>query len=500
LEAIGVTDYSWTKRLGLILGPALFGAVLLAQPFDAPSGRNEVLGSFAWMLVWWITETVPLAVTALLPIVLFTLTGVMTLDEAVVPYSNKIVFLFLGGFLLALALEEHNVHKRIALRIISATGVSPARLILGFMLATAFLSMWISNTATAVMMLPMALSVLKMMQAQPLPEPSTVTANRIENQRRQFSTALVLSIGYSASIGGMATIIGTPPNLVMCGHLNKIGIEVSFLQWMIWAVPIVIVLLAFAYWMLVYWLFPIREMKIDNAAEVIATERSRLGQRTTAQSRVLLVFFVAAAFWSFRGLIVNYLPMFKLTLTDEIVGLIAGISLFVIPAGRIGRGSSRIATSHALLNWEATSRLPWGILLLFGGGLCLADAFQKSGALSAVVNSFATMGQGQVLLTLILLTLIAIYATEVMSNVALVNVLVPIVVAVAAGMGVAPIEFAFPVTMASSCAFMLPMATPPNAIVFSSGHITIRQMAIAGFWLNLISLVVIILFTEMLLG
>jgi sodium-dependent dicarboxylate transporter 2/3/5 len=270
---------------------------------------------------------------------------------------------------------------------------------------------------------------------------------------------------------------------------------------MSWAVPIVVVLLALTYCLLVFVLFPIRGMQIGHAADVITAERKKLGRRTSAQTRVLLVFSAAALMWSFRELIVQFFPELKPSLTDEIIALLAGISLFVIPAGPTGRDSQhRLARGQAILNWEATARLPWGILLLFGGGLCLADAFQKSGALSTVVNQFATMGQGHVFFTLGLLTLIALFATEVMSNVALVNVLVPIVIAVATGMGVAPIEFAFPVTLAASCAFMLPMATPPNAIVFSSGQITIRQMALAGFWLNLLSLAVIVLLSRILVG
>lgn len=500
LDVVGLETDSLTKWIGLLLGPALFIIVLCTQPFDLPEKGNDVVAAFLWMLVWWITESVPLSVTALLPIVLFTLTGVMTLDEAVVPYSDKVVYLFFGGFIVALGLEEHNLHKRIALAIISLTGVSPKRLILGFMLATAFLSMWISNTATAVMMLPMALSVLNLLQLQSGSQPAgnklreNDLAQTNELQRR-FSLILVLMIAYAANIGGTATIIGTPPNLVMRAYLANLKIEISFFQWLIWALPIAVALLAIAYVLLVYILYPIRDLKIDRAEEVIEAERIRLGKRTTAQTRMLIVFGTTALLWMSRDLFISLIPFLEKKLTDEIIALVAAISLFVIPSGEIKSGRRQ-----ALLTWEATCRLPWGILLLFGGGLCLAKAFERTGVLSTLVDSLAKMGQGQTFLTLVILTAIAIFATEVLSNVALVTLLIPLIISIATGMGIAPIELAFPATIAASCAFMLPMATPPNAIVFSSGYITVRQMAWAGFWMNVLALAVIVFLSRVLLG
>lgn len=496
MEVIGTKHSELAKKIGLFLGPVLFALLLYSKPFALPPGGNEVLAAFAWMLVWWISEAVPLAVTALLPMVLFSLTGVMKLEEAVVPYSNKIVYLFFGGFILALGLEEHNLHKRIALRIIDMTGVSPERLILGFILATAALSMWISNTATAVMMLPMALSVLNLLYhsaespPQNLDGPKKPVSAQQLNARKRFSAALILSIAYGANIGGMATVIGTPPNLVMRGYFSsQLGIEISFFRWMFWAFPITVVLLAVVYVLFTRFIFPVRDVEITNAEAVFAAERKSLGRQTPAQTRMLIVFTMTAMCWMFRDVILWFFP--ALPLTDEIIALVGAISLFVIPADW---GQNR-----ALLNWEATTRLPWGILLLFGGGLCLAEAFQRTGVLAALVDSFAKIGQGHVFLTLILLTAIALYVTEVMSNVALVNVLVPIIATLAISMGVAPIEFAFPATLASSCAFMLPMATPPNAIVFSSGFVSVRQMAWAGFWLNLLSLVTILGLSRILL-
>jgi sodium-dependent dicarboxylate transporter 2/3/5 len=472
------------RRVGLFLGPILFAVLLFLNPFGLPAGKQEVLAVFCWMLAWWVTEAVPLAVTALLPMLLFPLTGVMTLDEAVVPYSNKVIYLFFGGFILALGLEEHNLHKRIALKIIGLTGVSPNRLILGFMLATAALSMWISNTATAVMMLPMAISVLNLLMRD------TETSSIDPKALKRFSAALVLSIAYGANIGGMATVIGTPPNLAMRSIFSRqLGIEISFFQWMIWALPITLVLLLTVYLLFLLFVSSMNEFNVDDTKKIFDEERKILGSRTTAQTRMLLVFLITACCWMGRDLIVRLFP--GLPLTDEAIALIAAISLFVIPADW--------QQNRSLLNWEATRRLPWGMLLLFGGGLCLADGFQRTGVLASLVDSFLHLGQGHVLLTVFLLTAIALYATEVMSNVALVNVLIPIIAAIAVKMEIAPIEFAFPATLASSCAFMLPIATPPNAIVFSSGQITVRQMVWIGFWLNLVSLAIIVSMSRWLL-
>lgn len=481
LEAVGVSQANRVKQVGLWLGPIVFALLIWWKPFPLAPGANEVLAVAFWMLCWWITEAVPLPVTALLPIVLFSLTGVMRLDEALQPYSNKIIYLFFGGFMLALGLEEHGLHKRIALGIIRVAGVRPHQLVLGFLISTAVLSMWISNTATAVMMLPMALSLLNLLYRE-----QTDLANLSPEQRR-FTIALILSIAYGANIGGMATIIGTPPNLVMRAYFAEaLQIDISFFKWMLWAVPIVIVLTMVVYWLLVYWLYPCRNLKIENAAQVFADERERLGPMTTAHWRMLGLFFVTALMWMFREVLQPLVP--GIPLSDEIIAVSAAIALFVIPRG-LPRG-------EALLNWDATRRLPWGILLLFGGGLCLAKALESVGIIDALSLQVKQIGGGQIVFTLILLTALALYLTEVMSNVALIAVLVPVICAIAIGFEVHPLYFAFPATLASSCAFMLPMATPPNAIVFSTGRLTVWNMVTAGFWLNLVSLVIILLLSQ----
>jgi solute carrier family 13 (sodium-dependent dicarboxylate transporter), member 2/3/5 len=471
------------RRWGVFLGPLLFLAMLYWRPLPLGPGGNEVFAVTLWMVMWWITEAVPLAVTALLPIVLFTLTGVMKLEEALVPYSDKIIYLFFGGFMLALGLEEHGLHKRIALTILRLAGSSPRQLVFGFLTSTAMISMWISNTATAVMMLPMAMSLLDLLQRDE-------TGDEPNAANSAFATALMLAIAYGANIGGMATIIGTPPNLVMRGFFaDQLGIEISFFKWICWALPISLLLILTVYFVLVRWLYPCSSEPHAKAEELFQRERELMGPMTGAHWRMLTVFALTAALWMFRGLIKEFFP--QLPLTDETIAVAAAIALFVIP-GEAGSGG-------ALLQWEATRKLPWGILLLFGGGLCLAQALEKTGLIDLLSGRVESFGQGEFWLTLILLTAAAIYLTELMSNVALVAVLVPVVIGIAQGMEVDPLLLAFPVTLASSCAFMLPMATPPNAIVFSSGKVTVMQMAKAGFWLNFIALVVIVLLSQGLL-
>ena len=487
------------KKIGLILGPALFLVILLLQPLKVDTsgvesamkpGSNEVLGTAAWIITWWVFEAVPLAVTAMLPIVLFTLLGVMKLENVLVSYADKVIYLFFGGFVLALGLEAHDLHKRIALLIIRAVGLSAPRLLLGFLLSTAFISMWISNTATAVMMLPMAMSCLALLY-------QGASREEVESKsHRNFAAALMLTIAYGSNIGGMATVIGTPPNLFMRGYFaDKLDINISFFYWMLWATPITILLLIATYVLLAYILFPCSQLSLARAEQVFQVEREKIGPMKPVHWRMLAVFFITTNLWIFRSLLQPYLPILPLTgepipLSDETIAITATISLFLIPGAAKGK---------ALLDWDATRRLPWGILLLFGGGIALAKALEQTGllqSLSQVVQ--ATAGEHPLLL-IILLTILCLYLTEVMSNIALVQVMVPIIVAIAVGMKVDPILFAFPATMAASCAFMMPMSTPPNGIVFGSGKIAVWDMIKAGFWLNLVSLVVILVISQILI-
>ncbi|HMO12960.1 MAG TPA: DASS family sodium-coupled anion symporter [Pirellulaceae bacterium] len=467
------------KTIGLLIGPSLFVLIARLEPFPLSPEANRVLGVAVWMLSWWILESVPLAVTALLPMLLFPLLGVMSAEDAAKGYANPIVYLFFGGFMLALGLEEHGLHKRIALMIIRFTGFSPARLILGFMLSTALLSMWISNTATAIMMLPMAISVLNLMSDN---------GRRPLNQ--QFSIALILSIAYAANIGGMATLIGSPPNLVMAAQLREfMDIEVSFMAWLIVALPVSAVTLIAIYFLLVAVLYPCRRTIIQNVERIFADEEKKLGKMGFAERSMLFVFLTTASLWVLRGWLEWLFP--NIAISDTTIALAAAVSLFIVPA--------RIKNYQPLLEWKATTRLPWGILLLFGGGLSLAGALGQVGVIDALGDLVAQRGDGRFWLTLVLLTAVALYLTEVMSNVALVSVFVPVLCGIAIKMEMHPLYFTFPATLASSCAFMLPMATPPNAIVFSTGKLTIKNMVNAGFWCNLLALIVVLLLTQLLL-
>jgi solute carrier family 13 (sodium-dependent dicarboxylate transporter), member 2/3/5 len=474
------------KRLGLALGPLLFLMAIWLQPLHLKPGCNEVLGTAAWMIIWWVFECVPLAVTALLPIVLLSVTGVMKLEAVLVSYSEKNIYLFLGGFILALGLEAHGLHKRIALAIIRAVGLSPIRLLLGFLLATASLSMWISNTATAVMMLPMAMSCLSLLYQSD----NEAGASELGKADKNFAAALMLVIAYGASIGGMATIIGTPPNLFTRGFLaDVLKIEVTFFQWAAIAVPIVVALLLSTHIILAYFLFPCASLSLSRAEQVFERERRDLGAMKPVHYRMLTVFVITALLWMTSSFVRQYLPTLALTgqrlpLTDEVIAIVAAISLFLIPGDQPGK---------ALLDWEATRRLPWGILLLFGGGIALAKSLEQTGLLEALSSLIHQTAGDRPFLLLVLLTALCLYLTEVMSNIALVQVMIPLICAIATSMGQPPIYYALPATLAASCAFMLPMATPPNGIVFGSGKLTVWDMIKAGFWLNLISLSIILL-------
>ncbi len=480
MDVEGLIQSLTPKRIGMALGPTLFLLLAIWQP--APLGRdaNWVLAVGAWMITWWISEAVPLAVTALLPMLMFPLLGVRSSEQAAAPYGSPVVYLFFGGFMLALGLEEHLLHKRIALRIIRWTGFSPRRLVLGFMLSTAMLSMWISNTATAIMMLPMAVSVLNLLRAQ-----------QTQGLDRNFATAMVLAIAYGANIGGMATLIGSPPNIAMAGILQReTGVDVSFVSWLQIALPVVLVLLVVAYGLLVFVLFPCRNATAIKAADVIEDERRKLGAMTGPQWRMAGVFLVVATLWVSQDAIKWMWPWVQLN--DTSIALLGVVLLFVVPGS--------FSPYRPLLDWHATARLPWGILLLFGGGLSLAEALRETEVIQTVGEVVAGFSPGALWVTVLLLTGVALYLTELMSNVALVNVFVPVLCGIALALRIDPLVLAMPATLASSCAFMLPISTPPNAIVFSSGHVTIAQMVRAGFWLNLVCWLAIVGMCHWLVG
>lgn len=474
-------DISFIKVVGLILGPVVFAVLININSSDLSPDAWRVLALASWMVIWWVTEAIPLSVTALLPIVIYPLAGIASVSEATAPYASSIIFLFMGGFMIALGLEKHDLHRRIALNLIKLTGTHANGIILGFMIATAFLSMWISNTATAVMMLPIAMSVIGLMES---------SDNELSEPGRQrsfhlFSVGLLLSIAYSANVGGTATIIGTPPNVVLVGYLNQfLGYEVDFSQWLLIGVPISATLLGLVYLLLTRVLFPNRLGHIKGSDEIIQTQLNKLGKMSKEEKLVTIVFLLTACGWIFKKYI--NIAIGANLLNDTVTAMAGGILMFVMPVN--------LKKGEFLMQWSDTQRLPWGILILFGGGLSLARGMESSGLIQLIGDSIAGNDYSIFILISLLITTM-LFMTELMSNVALTTIYIPVVIGIAQGLGIEPIGVAIPVTFAASCAFMMPVSTPPNAIVFASGRIEIKQMMKAGFILNIVSILILVLAT-----
>ncbi|TYA84124.1 SLC13 family permease [Seonamhaeicola marinus] len=469
-----MNKFNLPKKIGLFLGPIVF-ILFKITSFEVISEKGDlVLGVAFWMVCWWITEAVAISVTALLPLLLFPLFKVMPMAEVGANYGSPIVFLFFGGFVLALALEKVNLHKRIALSIIKRTGTTPNNVILGFMIATAFMSMWISNTASTVVMLPIALSVIQLLIND---------EDGFTKKDQNFALSVMLGIAFSANAGGIATVIGTPPNSVLIGLLeNEYNIEISFLNWMILGLPFSIILITIIYLVMVKWLFPNTGLQFKASENIIKEELEKLGKITSREKHVLVIFAVTVSLWIFRSLINSMLP--NLGLSDTMISIFGALALFTIPFN--------LKKGEFILVWKDTQSLAWGILILFGGGLALAKGMSSSGIVDVVATSIANSNIS-ILLMASLLIFLMLFMTELMSNVALVAVLAPVVAGIAIGLDIPVLYLLIPVTMASSCAFMLPMATPPNAIVFASGFIRVSQMARVGVILNLISVILLII-------
>ena len=464
---------SKSKRMGLFLGPVFFLTILLwPEPFLSNEG-DAVIAVALWMITWWLSEAVSISVTALLPLLLFPLLDIMPIAEVGNNYGSPIIFLFFGGFVMALALEKVNLHRRIALNIIRITGTTPNKVVLGFMIATASLSMWISNTATTVVMLPIAMSVIKLLIHD---------IDGFTKKDRNFAVSVLLGIAFSANAGGIATVIGTPPNSILIGLLeNEYKIEISFLKWMLFALPFSIIMIGLSYVTLVHLIFPIKGLNFSASKEVIQVELRKLGPTRSKEKMVLGIFAVTVSLWIFRTLINSVFP--SLELSDTMISMFSAISLFAVPFN--------IKKGDFILDWKDTEKLAWGILILFGGGLALAKGMSVSGIVDQVSQSIAA-GNFSVTATASLLILLMLFMTELMSNVALVAVLAPVVAGIAIGLGIPMVYLLIPVTMASSCAFMLPMATPPNAIVFASGFIEVKDMVKAGVLLNIVAVLILI--------
>ncbi|MFY0593661.1 SLC13 family permease [Roseivirga sp.] len=474
-------EFRGAKVFGLITGPLLFFLILLWSPETALNPLAwKVIAAAVWMVVWWVTEAAPIAVTALLPIILFPLTGVFTVDEATAPYANKIIFLFMGGFLLGLAMERHNLHKRIALNLIKLTGTNPNGIVLGFMVTTAFISMWISNTATTVMMLPIAISITNLLGIN----------NDSGKGQKRFALSLMLGIAYAANIGGTATIIGTPPNVAWVGFMNDmLEVEVTFAKYLTVGLPICLIMLTVTYLLITRVMYPSKLDRLSESAQVIEDQLIALGKISKAEKRVAIIFISTALAWILRGSINNWFD--TNLLNDSIIAMAGGILMFITPLD--------IKKGQYLMEWEYTSKLPWGILLLFGGGLTLAKAMEKSDIVQIVGESIA--GNGDINSILLIAGLIAfmLFMTELMSNVALAVIFIPVVIGISVSLNINPMYLTMPVTLAASYAFMMPISTPPNAIVFSSGMVRIKDMMRAGILLNVIAIILLVILSQTLI-
>ena len=462
-------------------GIAVALLLYFVNPFGVSPAAGKVLAIAGLMITWWVTEALPMPVVALLPLILFPLLKISKLEETAAPYANPIIFLFMGGFMLGLAIEKWNLHKRIALNIVRITGTSGDRIVLGFILATGLLSMWLSNTATTMMMFPIALSVIHVMKEN----------NRGEGSIKNFSLTIMLAIAYASNIGGIATIIGTPPNVAYVGYIQKkYNYDVDFVNWMLICTPLAILLLAALYWVMVKWLFPNRIKSDDGTKQLIRNEIEQLGSISVAEKRVMIIFIATALLWITRGIINDAQNLFKLD--DTIIAVMCAVALFICPSG------SKDENNDSLLEWGDTSKMAWGILLLFGGGICLAGALERAGLMQQLGQWLAQFSGNGFILVLVIVT-VSLFISEVMSNVAQVIVFAPVVSSLADAIGMNPLLLGIPMTLAASCAGMMPMGTPPNAIVFASGHIKLRQMTKAGFVMNIVAVILITLFCWFLL-
>lgn len=499
LTANGLTR----ERLGLVFGPLAFALILFIEPFALPWEAVAVLASTAWVVIWWVSEAIPIPVTSLLPIVLFPATGVMSAAESTTPYADSIVFLLLGGFLIALSIERWNLHHRLSLLIIDALGIGASRLVLGFMVATGFLSMWISNTATAMMMVPIAAGVIVEVtviggrRVPPLDreaiegptEPDQLEDELVHSvdvdpaslPNTAFGTALMLGIAFGASIGGAATLIGSPPNAVMAGVAEStLGVDIGFGEWMLVGLPVSILFMAIAWGILVVTLKPSIERQPAKAS-LIRDQLDALGPLTTGERRVLAVFGLVVAGWLTRPVLIEpVLPM----VTDATIAIAGAVLVFLVPVG-----------DDRLLSWESTTRVPWGVLLLLGAGFSIARAFQVSELDGFIADAIADLGVTDLFGLVLILVVTVILLTNVTSNTATAALFMPITASLGLAIGIEPLVLMAAAAFAASFAFMLPVATAPNAIVFGSGYLTIPIMVRIGAWMTLAAIIVLSLAT-----
>jgi len=484
------------KPAALLIGPVLAAAVYLLLPAATLSDTGEILSGLSTpgrltaavgtlMACWWLTEAIPIAATAILPAALFPVLGVMGIADVASRYAHEMILLFFGGFLLGLAMEKHNLHKRIALTVVGLVGTSPGRLVAGFMIASATLSAWVSNTATTLMMLPIGMSVIALVLTSHADGEEEDREDSAQAAGRNFATCLMLGIAYAASIGGLVTLIGTPPNLILAGFArDNLGLEISMVRWMTVALPLAVIFLPICWLVLTRLVYPIRVKSLGGAAEALAEQRAGLGRMSRGEWTVFLVFCTTALAWVLRPQIQALGEHWGLEsiaqLKDSSIAVIAAMLLFVIPTD-LRRG-------EFTLDWRTAERLPWGVLILFGGGLALAKAISDTGVDVFIGNQLGVLHGVHPIVIVVVVTASITFLTEVTSNTAIANAVLPVLAAAAPAVGIDPIRLLVPATIAASLAFMLPVATPPNAIVFGSGRVTIPQMARAGIWLNLIGI------------
>ena len=473
----------YQRELALLTGiiAALF--FFFINPFGVDAKAKLVLSIAALMITWWVLDAMPLAVVALVPLVIFPLLHISSLKETAKSYSDSIIYLFMGGFFLGMAIEKWHLHKRIALSIIKLTGTNGNSIVLGFILSTGFLSMWLSNTATTMMMFPIASSVIHVISQHAGDKGSL----------KNFSLTLMMAIAYASNFGGIATIIGTPPNVAYISHLNdhyKHGID--FIKWMLLCMPLAVLLLVSLYFVMVKWLYPNHLTHNENGRTFIEAQLKEMGRLSVQEKRVLAVFCSTAFLWITKDIISASQKLFQLD--DTIIALMGALALFIVPSGR-----SKEAPEERLLDWDDTQRMAWGILLLFGGGIALAKALEDAKLMQNLGQYIASFATGNILVLIFVVALISVFLSEVMSNIAQVIVMAPVISAVADALHINPLLLGIPMTLGASCASMLPMGTPPNAIVFSSGHIKLKHMLKTGFVMNIICVVLITLFCWLLL-
>jgi len=463
------------QSVGLWLGPVVAILILISGPPDAltdAAWRTAAMGML--MAVWWATEAVPIAVTALLPLVLFPLLGIANIHDTAAPFANKVIFLFLGGFMVAIAMQRWNLHRRIALNVLQIAGGNGASLVGGFMLASALLSMWVMNTSTTMMLLPIAVSIVTVIHG---------TVDGLDDRaKKDFQCAMLLGVAYAATIGGISTLVGTAPNAMMAAFvLENYGTEIDFASWMMVGVPLSAVMLPLAWFALTRIAFKVDFATSNESRALLRQMRDDLGRTSVPEKRVGSIFVVLALTWIFRPVLVK-LPGLA-ALDDSGIAMAAGISLFLIPSGDKG--------DPFLVHWKNIEDLPWAILLLFGGGLTLAAAVSRTGLATWLGGSLHDVGLLPIAILVIIVATLIIFLTELTSNIGTTATFMPVVGAIAIEAGYDPIVLLVPVVLAASCAFMLPVATPPNAIVFGSGMLTIPKMVRAGLVLNLISIVLV---------